>query len=217
MTMRKIAILALCAITPAAFAAGSAKKLDPKIEGLTETYVAQSFVDDTPENLDRVLKRDDTQKLCSQYRNNPPQKQAAELIEREKKTIKYPDNGKLMGDWKAGEKWVNAGFAMRIGKIEPDPVAKQKGGNGGNCYACHSVSPKEVAAGNMGPSLTGYGALRGTSDDIVKYTYEKLYNAQAFVACSSMPRLGHNGVLKPEQLADITAYLLSPESPVNQK
>lgn len=69
----------------------------------------------------------------------------------------------------------------------------------------------------MGPSLIGYGALRGTGEDIVKYTYEKLYNAQAFVACSNMPRLGHNGVLKPEQVADITAYLLSPESPVNQK
>jgi sulfur-oxidizing protein SoxX len=214
--MKKIAILVLCAVTPIAFAADN-KKLDPKIEALTEAYVAQSFTDDTPENLDRVLKRDDTHKLCSQYRNSPPQKMAAELIGREKKNIKYPDNGKLMGDWKAGEKWVNAGFAMRLGKIEPDPPAKQKGGNGGNCYACHAVSPKEVAAGNMGPSLIGYGASRGTGEDIVKYTYEKIYNAQAFVACSNMPRLGHNGVLKPEQIADITAYLLSPESPVNIK
>jgi sulfur-oxidizing protein SoxX len=51
---------------------------------------------------------------------------------------------------------------------------------------------------------------------MVKYTYEKLYNAQAFVACSSMPRLGHNGILKPEQIAHVTAYLLSPESPVNK-
>ncbi len=214
--MKKIAILVMCAATPIAFAADN-KKLDPKLEALTETQVAQSFTDDTPEHLDRVLKRDDTQKLCSQYRNNPPEKLATTLIEREKKTIRYPDSGKLMGDWKAGDKWVNAGFAMRIGRIEPDPPAKQTGGNGGNCYACHAVSPKEVAAGNMGPSLIGYGALRGTGEDIVKYTYEKLYNAQAFVACSNMPRLGHNGVLKPEQIADITAYLLSPESPVNQK
>ncbi len=214
--MNKIAILALCVATPIAYATDN-QKLDPKIEAITETYVVQSFTDDTPENLDRVLKRDDTLKLCSQYRNNPPQKLAAELIVREKKNIKYPDNGNLMGDWKAGEKWVNSGFGMRIGKIEPDKPEKQKGGNGGNCYACHAVSPKEVAAGNMGPSLTGYGALRGSGEDMVKYTYEKLYNAQAFVACSNMPRLGHNGVLKPEQIADITAYLLSPESPVNQK
>lgn len=122
-----------------------------------------------------------------------------------------------MGDWKAGEKLANDGFAMRVGKFEPDPIAKQKGGNGGNCYACHAVSPKEVAAGNMGSSLTGYGSMRDMSAEVVKYTYEKIYNAQAFVACSNMPRLGHNGVLKPEQIADITAYLLSPESPVNSK
>jgi len=69
----------------------------------------------------------------------------------------------------------------------------------------------------MGPSLIGYGTLRGMGEEIIKHTYEKLYNAQAFVACSHMQRLGHNGVLKPEQIADITAYLLSPESPVNNK
>ena len=34
------------------------------------------------------------------------------------------------------------------------------------------------------PSLTGDGKLRGAGDDIVKYTYQKIYNAQAFNACS---------------------------------
>jgi sulfur-oxidizing protein SoxX len=214
--MKTIAMLALFAATNVAFAA-NAHKLNPKIEALAESAIVQSFTDDTPENIARVTKPDDTLKLCSQYRDNPPPKLADQVVEREKKNIKYPGNGVLMGDWKAGEKLVNAGFAMRLGKIEPDPLAKQKGGQGGNCYACHAVSPKEVAAGNMGPSLVGYGALRGTGDEIVKYTYGKIYNAQATVACSNMPRLGHNGVLKPEQIADITAYLLSPESPVNSK
>lgn len=111
-----------------------------------------------------------------------------------------------MGDWKSGEKLVKGGFGMRIGAIEPDKPARQKGGNGGNCYACHALDSKEVAAGNLGPS-----------DDIVKYTYDKLYNAQATVACSSMPRMGHNGILTPAQVADITAYLVSPESPLNRK
>lgn len=214
--MKSIAILALFTVANIAFAA-DINKLNPKIEALAESYIVKSFTDDTPENLARATKPDDTLKTCSQYRDNPPKKLADKINEKEKKNIKYPDSGVLMGDWKAGEKLVNAGFAMRIGNIEPDPVAKQKGGNGGNCYACHAVSPKEVAAGNMGPSLIGYGSLRGISNEVIKYTYEKLYNAQAFVACSNMPRLGHNGVLKPEQIADITAYLLSPESPVNSK
>ena len=214
--MKRIAILALFAATNIVFAADT-HKLNPKIEALAESAIAKSFTDDTPENIARVTSPDDTLKLCSQYRDNPPKKLADKLVEREKKNIKYPDNGVLMGDWKAGEKLVNAGFAMRLGKIEPDPIAKQKGGQGGNCYACHAVSPKEVAAGNMGPSLIGYGSLRGIGEETIKYTYEKLYNAQAFMACSNMPRLGHNGVLKPEQIAHITAYLLSPESPVNSK
>ena len=126
------------------------------------------------------------------------------------------EGGKLMGDWKNGAKLYTGGFGMRIGKIEPDPVNRQKGGNGGNCYACHAADPKEVAFGTLGPSLTGYGKLRGASDEIVKYTYEKIYNSQAFTACSQMPRIGHNGVLKPEQIADVTAFLISPESPVNK-
>jgi hypothetical protein len=31
-----------------------------------------------------------------------------------------------------------------------------------------------------------------------------------------MPRLGHKGVLNPKQVADLTAYLISPESPINR-
>ena len=29
--------------------------------------------------------------------------------------------------------------------------------------------------------------------------------------------LGHNGILTPAQIADVTAYLVSPESPLNKK
>ena len=181
-----------------------------------EKMVSVSFKTGEGQDHSRLV-QDETQKVCSVTRNNPSDKQAAAINERERATIKYPDDNKLMGDWKNGEKLVKGGFGMRIGTIEPDKKDKQKGGNGGNCYACHALDPKEVAAGNIGPSLTGFGALRGASDDIVKYTYDKLYNAQATVACSSMPRMGHNGILTATQVADITAYLVSPESPLNKK
>lgn len=205
--------LILSALLAGAFAtAHAAEDLSAKVEKL----VADSFKPGEGQDMSRLV-QDDTQKLCSKTRNNPPAKEAAALNARERATIKYPDANKLMGDWKSGEKLVKGGFGMRIGSIEPDPAAKQKGGNGGNCYACHALDPKEVAAGNIGPSLTGYGALRGTSDDILKYTYDKIYNAQATVPCSSMPRMGHNGILTPEQVTDITAYLVSTESPLNNK
>lgn len=189
---------------------------DEKLAANVDKLVAESFKPGEGQDMSR-LTQDETQKICSATRNNPTPAQAQAINAREQATIKYPEGNKLMGDWKNGEKLVKGGFGMRIGSIEPDPAAKQKGGNGGNCYACHALDPKEVAAGNLGPSLTGYGALRGSSDEIVKYTYDKLYNTQATVACSNMPRMGHNGILTPAQIADVTAYLISPESPLNKK
>lgn len=182
---------------------------------LVEKVLAASFLPGEGQDMTR-MKQDDTIRACNQYRDNVPEKVAAAINERETKNIVYPEGGKLMGDWKKGEKLYAGGFGMRIGKIEPDAPAKQKGGNGGNCYACHGADPKEVAFGTLGPSLTGYGKLRGAGDEMVKYTYEKIYNSQAFTACSQMPRVGHNGILKPEQIADVVAYLISPESPVNK-
>jgi sulfur-oxidizing protein SoxX len=32
-----------------------------------------------------------------------------------------------------------------------------------------------------------------------------------------MPRLGAHGFLTPEQIADVVAYLVDPQSPVNRK
>jgi len=205
--------LILCALLTGAFATAHA---GGDTRAKVAKLVADSFKPGEGQDMSR-LTQDETQKVCSETRNNPSPAQAAAINAREQATIKYPEGNKLVGDWKNGEKLSKGGFGMRIGSIEPDPVARQKGGNGGNCYACHAMDPKEVAAGNLGPSLTGYGALRGASDEIVKYTYDKIYNTQATVACSNMPRMGHNGVLTPEQVADITAYLVSPESSLNKQ
>ena len=78
-----------------------------------------------------------------------------------------------------------------------------------------SVS-KELSFGTIGPSLYRFGALRGSGDAIQKYAYGKIYNSEAFNACSNMPRFGHRRILTEEQIADLVALLLDPESPVNQ-
>jgi len=78
------------------------------------------------------------------------------------------------------------------------------------------ITKEEIAFGTIGPSLYQYGKLRGNSEEIVKYTWEKIYNAQAFIACSSMPRFGHSGILDEQQIKDVMALLLDPASPVNQ-
>lgn len=206
--------LLLAALTLAANGAAFADKpvVDAKLKAQIDKIIALSFLPGENQDLSR-LKQDETLQACNQYRDHVPEKVAAAIIERETKNIKYPADGKLMGDWKKGQKLYTMGFAYHIGTVEPDDPKKDRGGN---CYACHAADPKEVAFGTIGPGLTGYGKLRGSSDDIVKYTYDKIYNAQAFSACSQMPRLGHNGILTPEKIADITAFLVSPESPVNK-
>jgi sulfur-oxidizing protein SoxX len=49
-----------------------------------------------------------------------------------------------------------------------------------------------------------------------KYAYSKVYNSQAFSACSSMPRFGHAGILTEQQIKDVVALLMDPKSPINQ-
>ncbi len=49
-----------------------------------------------------------------------------------------------------------------------------------------------------------------------RYTFGKIYNAEAFIACSNMPRFGHNGILTEQQIKDVIALLIDPASPVNQ-
>ena len=147
---------------------------------------------------------------CSLYRNNPPPAVAAALQAREQASIKYPADGKLMGDWKKGEKLAQSGYGMRFTDYPP------RAENGGNCFACHQLDPKELSYGTLGPSLAAYGKNRNFAPAEVKAVYERIYNPQAAMACANMPRLGANGVLSLEQIADLTAYVMSAESPVNK-
>jgi sulfur-oxidizing protein SoxX len=122
--------------------------------------------------------------------------------------LKYPTSG-LIGDWKSGEKIAQSGVGLQFSD-KPGTVP------GGNCYACHQIAKAEIAHGTIGPSLLGYGKARGNSEAMQKYTYGKIYNAQAYMPCSLMPRFGHKGILNEQQLKDLTALLLDPASPVNQ-
>jgi L-cysteine S-thiosulfotransferase len=176
-----------------------------------QTFKA-SFLPGPGQDLTR-LEQDQTQIDCSVSKATPSDALAATIRAREVKTIVYPADGKLVGDWKAGAKIFNDGFAYRIGSFIPN---KPDAVRGGNCYACHQGEAKEAAYGNMGSTLLNWGKTRGQSEPVIKYTYEKISNATAFNACSAMPRLGHNQILSPKQVTDLVAYLVSPESPINK-
>ena len=156
------------------------------------------------------LKQDDDQAVCTRYaEKGVPPEEAKRIEAAQKATLKWPADGQLLGDWKSGEKIAQTGTGKQWSDDPKNP-------DGGNCYACHELSPHELSFGTIGPSLRGYGKLRGNSPDMQKYTYAKVYNAQAFNACSSMPRFGHSGILTEEQIKDVVALLLDPNSPVNQ-
>ena len=193
-------------------AAAAADEAGPALERMNEA-LRRSFPGATPEEWKTRLDQDRTQALCSQYRNAPPPEIASAIVAEAKSSVRYPDNGKLLGDWRKGEQIALISGGGQISRLAPDPLGSKRGGN---CYACHVLSAQEVAAGNLGPSLTGYAKIRGTSEESVRYTYEKIFNAQVYLACSFMPRFGHNGWLTPDQVADLAAFLLDPQSPVNR-
>jgi L-cysteine S-thiosulfotransferase len=155
------------------------------------------------------LTPDETMRECSAHRNNPPKAVADAIREREKATIVYPADGKLVGDWKKGEALAQSGYGLRFSDY---PATRA---NGGNCYACHQLTKREVSYGTVGPSLLEYGKLRDYKEADIKATYERIYNSQSAFACSNMPRFGANKVLTIEQIKDAVALLMSPESPVN--
>lgn len=156
------------------------------------------------------LEQDPTMQVCSTARNHPDKDLAAEIVESAKASVKYPDDGNMMGSWKEGEKLAQNGYGMRFSDYPP---ARE---TGGNCYACHQLDKKEVSYGTIGPSLYNYGKLRSFTPEAVKAAYEKIYNPHIAFPCTNMPRFGTNGVLTIDQIKHIVALLMDPESPVNK-
>jgi L-cysteine S-thiosulfotransferase len=155
------------------------------------------------------IDQDETQKICSDYRNDVPTAEFNKIVEREKATIVFPADGNVMGDWKAGEKVAQSGSGGQFSDA-PDTV------KGGNCYACHQMAKAELSYGTLGPNLQGYGTTRKYDLAEAKNVYAKIFNAQSVQACSNMPRFGFHQFLTEQQLKDVTAYLMSPDSPVNK-
>src|ERR1700687_932443 len=195
-----LALLPLgCAIGPS----------NEEIAAQSTAMLQASFKATGQSGLDR-LNQDETQRVCSELAGKAPAKEVAEKIEKlNLATIRYPADGKLLGDWKNGEKIAQEGR----GKQVSDDCAGAVGANG---YACHQLTPQELSYGSIGPSLYQFAKSRGYGADTQRYAYGKIFNADAFAACSTMPRFGHNQILTEQQIKDVTALLMDPQSPVNK-
>jgi len=186
--------------------------------------MAQQTAKISPERVEQIVKdtwkkpaegwqsrvdQDETQKVCSETRNEPNAEQAKAILAREKANVVFPADGNVMGDWKKGERVANTGTGGQFS--DKDDTYR-----GGNCYACHQMAAKELSYGTLGPSLLEYGKIRKFKPEEAKEAYAKIYNAQSVQPCSNMPRFGHNKFLSEQQMKDVTAYLFDPESPVNK-
>lgn len=190
-----------------------------ELDQITDKMVKAAFRTEGIANVERVTQTDETNRACSaaDVAGKPLDEKTAKAIEAANlKTVKWPSDGKFLGDWKAGEAIAQSGRGQTWTDSATAP-------NGGNCYNCHQIDKKEISFGTIGPSLYNYGKLRGVSDPssaaakpIVEYTWGKIWNSKAYNACSNMPRAGHMGTLKEQQVRDLMALLLDPKSPVNQ-
>jgi|APFre7841882590_1041340.scaffolds.fasta_scaffold11537_2 sulfur-oxidizing protein SoxX len=193
------AILLGCATAPS----------DAETTAKATAVLKASFREQGQAKLDRLV-QDDTQKACSESAGKAPPNDVAERIEKANfASIKWPADGKYLGDWKNGEKIAQEGRGMQYSDDPKGPV-------GANCYACHQLTREELSYGTIGPPLYQFGKSRGYTDDVRKYAYGKLYNAEAYSACTNMPRFGHMGILTEQQIKDVVALLMDPQSPVNK-
>ena len=189
------------------FTALAQSSFDTKFQKMmTEGFKAEGIA-----GLDRI-KQDETQKFCSDPKQINTKQGAAKAIELQNlnmATITQPADGKYLGDWKSGEAIAQSGRGATW-TDKPDTV------NGGGCYNCHEINKKEISYGNLGPSLWNYGKNRGYSQEVLVYTWNRINNSKAYNVCSNMPRFGHFKLLTQEQIQDVMALLLDPQSPVNQ-
>jgi sulfur-oxidizing protein SoxX len=161
--------------------------------------------------LDRI-QQDETQKFCSDpvFAGSEKGQAMREKIQKiNMDSIRQPSDGKYIGDWKKGEAIAQSGRGATWTDKADTPI-------GGGCYNCHQIDKKEISYGTIGPSLWNYGKIRGNSQELIVYTWNRINNSKAYNACSNMPRFAHFKLLNEQQIQDLMALLLDPASPVNQ-
>jgi L-cysteine S-thiosulfotransferase len=134
LSVSAVAVLAACASTASA----------PSREE-TMQVIKSSFKERGIAKLDR-LNQSELQQVCSDASLNKKDlpKDVRERLEKQQlATVKYPADGKFLGDWKSGERIAQTGVGLQW-------TDNEKTVNGGNCYACHELSPQEIRSATSG-------------------------------------------------------------------
>lgn len=223
------AVVALALTTAGCTATGDGKSMSgngltppgPEARALAEKLVfaeggfdlAQATQEGTS-GRDR-LTQDETQKMCTDVAlsGKPIDAATADKVKAlARASIKYPEGGIKLGNWEKGRELAWSGFGFRTAH-RPDDHSKRE--PGATCYNCHQLATDRTG-GTIGPSLTNYAKIRGSTPELQKYVYDMIYNPNATFPCTNMPRFGANGILTEQQIADVMAYLFDPNSLVNK-
>ena len=152
------------------------QKNDPKFNKMMK----DGFRADGIAGLDRI-DQDATQKFCSDpdFANSKQGDVMRDKIQKmNMATIKQPTDGKYIGDWKKGEAIAQSGRGATWTDTASTPI-------GGGCYNCHQIDKKEISYGSIGPSLWNYGKIRGNSDAVVQYTWNKISSIKFYYLARS--------------------------------
>src|SRR5664279_6119814 len=127
-------VSAIAAIAAAGIVVGcSTAPSEAETSAQAAAMLKASFKPRGQAGLDR-LDQDETQKLCSEYAGKVVPKDIAARIEKANlETIRWPADGKFLGDWKTGERIAQEGRGMQYSDAPKLPA-------GANCYACHQLS-----------------------------------------------------------------------------
>ena len=201
--------IVLSAAILAAFMSAAIAQQTARIDPAVVDAAIKATFKGAPAEWQARIEPDAAQRLCSQIPLKLTPAEEKTLTESATTSIVFPADGNVIGDWKKGQQLAQRGTGGQFSDKPDGPI-------GGNCYACHQLSPKELSFGTLGPTLLEYGKIRKFKAEEAKVAYAKIFNAQTVQACSNMPRFGHNKFLSVEQIKDLTAYLFDPESPVNK-
>ena len=210
--MKKILIPAFMALMVLASFGAQAQTRSPvgaqvgDIEAMRE--LMRGFKPNGQAGLSRLV-QDEAQQFCSDPGWTRNKARISAIEKQQLADVKFPADGKFVGNWQAGERVAQSGVGKQFSDNPGQP-------SGANCYACHQLTPQELSFGTIGPSLRNYGKTRGNTEAIQRYTYAKIYNSRAYSVCSNMPRFGHSDILTEQQIKDVVALLLDPQSPVNK-
>ena len=103
-----------------------------ELNALTDKIVKASFRDQSHVKVERITATDETNRVCSEadVAGKPLDEKTAKRIEEANfKAIKWPSDGKFIGDWKEGEKIAQSGRGLTwtcLLYTSPSPRDRQK-------------------------------------------------------------------------------------------